>query len=191
MTLLKRIFLEKRPLIVPLALALLANAMMYGAVVRPLGVRSTGAARRADAARLDLQAAQRDLASVQAMVEGKTRAEQDLMTFYGKVLPAGLPAARSTTYATLPALARRTNVQYLQSPTDIDTANKSQRVGHLKIQMSLKGEWTNVRRFIYELEAAPSFVIIDDVTLSQNEVGQPLTLSLQLSTYYRLEGNGN
>jgi hypothetical protein len=34
-------------------------------------------------------------------------------------------------------------------------------------------------------------VIIDDVTLAQNDAGKPLTLTLELSTYFRLGVNGN
>jgi len=189
MTLLKRIFAEKRLQIILLGLAIAANAAMYGFVVRPLGVRSTGAARRAEAARLALQAAGRSLTSANTLVRGKARADEDLSMFYDKVLPASLPAARQVTYATLPALARRTNVRYLQSQTDLEVS-KSQRIGHLKIQMGLQGEWEDVRRFIYELEASPSFVIIDDVTLAQNDMDKPLALTLDLSTYYRLVANG-
>ena len=190
MTLVKRILVEKRSLIVGLGLAMAVNAAMYGLVVRPLWVRSTGAARRAEAAGLALQTAERSLAAANALVEGKAQADEDLSTFYDKVLPAGLSAARRLTYATLPALARRANVRYLQSQTSIDATLKSQRLGHLRIQMALQGEWDDVRRFIYELEAAPSFVIIDDVTLAQTDPGEPLTLTLDLSTYYRLGTNG-
>src|SRR5258706_14577124 len=145
---------------------------MYGVVVRPLGVRSTGAARRAETARLALQAAQRDLAAANALVGGKAHADEDLSTFYDKVLPASLPAARQMTYATLPALARRTNVRYLQSQTGIDVNLKGQRIGHLRIQMALQGEGEDVRRFIYELEAAPAFASIDAVTLAPTEPDQ-------------------
>ena len=31
--------------------------------------------------------------------------------------------------------------------------------------MVLQGDYENLRQFIYELESAPEFVIIDDVTL--------------------------
>ena len=34
-------------------------------------------------------------------------------------------------------------------------------------------------------------MIIDDVTLAQNDPDQPLALSLELSTYYRTGLNGN
>ncbi len=52
--------------------------------------------------------------------------------------------------------------------------------------MVLQGEYENIRRFVYELETAPEFVIIDDVTLTQADAAKPLTLTLELSTYYRL-----
>ena len=56
---------------------------------------------------------------------------------------------------------------------------------------SLEGEYESLRQFIYELESAPEFIIIDDVTLTQGEPGKPLTFKLELSTYYRLTANGS
>jgi hypothetical protein len=35
------------------------------------------------------------------------------------------------------------------------------------------------------------FLIIDGVTLAQGEVGKPLTLNIELSTYYRVMANGS
>ena len=52
--------------------------------------------------------------------------------------------------------------------------------------MVLQGDYESFRRFIYELETLAEFVIIDDVTLAQGEPGKPLTLTLELSTYYRV-----
>ena len=34
------------------------------------------------------------------------------------------------------------------------------------------------------------FIIIDDLTLSEGEANKPLSLTLELSTYYRLGANG-
>ena len=190
MTLLKRILVEKRSLVLPLALGLLVNAAAYGLWVYPLGVKTAGAADRAAAADA-LKAAERDHAAATALVTGKTTADQELSTFYDKVVPADLPAARRLTYASLPALARRTNVKYEQRHTGIEPPQKNARLGHLQIRMVLQGDYESLRRFIYELESAPAFVIIDDVALSQNDPDKPLTLILQLSTYYRLSANGN
>jgi hypothetical protein len=57
--------------------------------------------------------------------------------------------------------------------------------------MLLEGDYEHLRRFIYELETSPAFVIIDDVTLAQNDPEKPLTLTLELSAYYRLGANGD
>ena len=140
--------------------------------------------------RASFAAAERDLEAARALVAGKTLAEQELATFYDKVLPADLSAARRMTYASLPALARRTNVKYEASRTAIEPV-KNQRLGRLRISMVLEGDYENVSQFIYELETTPAFVIIDDVTLAQGDPDRPLTLTLELSTYYRTGPNGN
>ena len=190
MTLLKRILVEKRSIVAPLVIALLANVGVYALVVYPLGVKSAGAADRAIAAELALKAAERDQVAARALVTGKSHAEQELTTFYGKVLPADLSAARRMTYARLPALARKSNVKYEERRFEVDQAPKTARLGHLRIRMVLQGEYEALRQFIYEMETTPEFIIIDDVTLSQGEANKPLTLTVELSTYYRLSANG-
>jgi hypothetical protein len=189
-TLLKRILVEKRPLVLPLVLAAIANVAVYALVLRPLEQKSLGAADRAAAAVAAVADAERDYASATALVNGKTVADQELSTFYDKVVPADLPAARRMTYATLPALARQANVKYEQRKTDIEPPQKNDRLGHLEIRMVLQGDYESVRRFVYALETAPQFVIIDDMMLVQGEPTKPLTLTLALSTYFRLP-NGN
>jgi hypothetical protein len=191
MTLWKRILHEKRALVIPLALGVLLNIGVYALVVYPLGVKSAGAADRAVAATQSLANAEREFAAARNLVTGKTRAEQELATFYDKVLPADLPSARDLTYATLPALARKTNVKFVDRKVDIEPIKKDARLGVLKIRTQWQGDYESLRRFIYELESAPAFVIIDDMTLAQNDETKPLLLTLQLSTYYRLGANGN
>jgi hypothetical protein len=190
MTLLQRVLREKRSIVVPLLLALAVNIFVYALVVRPLAIRSATAADRARAAGDAVIAAQRDRDAARALVEGKTLAEQELATFYDKVLPADLSAARRMTYTSLPALARRSDVTYDASRSAIELV-KNQRLGRLRISMGLRGDWESVRQFIYELETTPAFVIIDHVMLAQNNPDGQLALSLELSAYYRSELNGD
>jgi hypothetical protein len=191
MTLLKRIVVEKRAWVIPLAIGILANIGVYLVVVYPLGVKSAGAEDRAAAAAQSLQAAERDFTAARNLVAGKTRAEQELATFYDKVLPSDLPAARRLTYATLPELAEKSNVKFIDRRMEVEPLRKDAQFGALKIATQWQGDYESLRRFIYELERAPAFVIIDDVTLALIDVNKPLTLTLQLSTYYRLGANGN
>jgi Tfp pilus assembly protein PilO len=190
MTLLRRILVERRSAIVPLLAALVINVLAYFLVVYPLGVKSATAKERADSAAISLRAAEQDLAAARARVTGKARAEQDLGVFYQKVLPVDMSAARRLTFTSIPTLARQANVRYEGRQFQDETAKAGEGLGHLKIRMALEGEYENLRRFIYELETAPEFVIIDDVTLTQGEANKPLTLTLELSVYYRRGGNG-
>lgn len=189
MTLVRRILAEKRALVLPLGLALLANIGVYALAVYPLQAKSDGAAGRAAAAARALKAAEQEQADARALVASKARADEELAKFYQKVVPPDLSGARSLTYARLPALARKTSVKYEERHSDVEIGRDS-RLGRLKIRMVLQGDYANIRRFIYELETAPEFVIIDGVTLAQVDASKPLTLTLDLSTYYRLGSHG-
>jgi hypothetical protein len=45
-----------------------------------------------------------------------------------------------------------------------------------------------MRAFLHELEAAPEFVVIDNIELGQGADGGALGVTLHLSTYYRDTG---
>jgi hypothetical protein len=187
---LKRILREKRFLALPLLLGLLANIFVYILVVYPLGVKSAGARERADAAAVALKAAEQESTAARELVAGKARAEEELMTFYDKVVPANLAAARRITYARLPELARRSSVRYEAGTFDTERDTKDNRLNRLRMHLVLRGDYENLRRFIYDVETSQEFVIIDDVTLVQPDAAMPLTLTLELSTYYRMQANG-
>jgi hypothetical protein len=189
-TLWKRIFAEHRVFILPLALGIVANIALYGLVVRPLAVKSAGAADRARTAAASLREAQREHASARALVEGKSRADQELSTFYDKVLPSDQLAAVRLTYVPLPTIATKANVKVISRRWSPELPKKDARFGRLQISAALQGDYEGVRRFIYDLESAPEFVIIDHVALAQGEAGKPLTVTLELSTYYLLGGHG-
>jgi hypothetical protein len=188
--LLQRVLAEKRGIFLPLAVVLAVNVLVYLVVVRPLGIKSAGAADRAATAAMSLQSAENELARAQALVTGKAQADEELSAFYQKVLPADVTAARRMTYASLPALARKASVRYEARTTDVDDLKDDTRFGHMKIRMVLQGDYERLRGFIYDLETAPEFVIIDDVTLVETTSTETLTLTVNMSTYFRLKPNG-
>jgi hypothetical protein len=191
MTLLSRIAAEKRGLLVPLAIALLINVAVYALVVYPLGVKSATAADRATAAAEARQAAERDMASADALVTGKAKAEQELSTFYQKVLPANYDEARRMTYARLPALARKANMRFAERHADLDQQlEQKSQLGRVRTRMTFEGSYESIRQFLYELETTSEFIIVDDVSLGQPEPNKPVTLTLEVSTYYRQGRNG-
>src|SRR5215475_10579856 len=155
MTLLRRIIGEKRGVIVAVTLALLANVAIYALVVYPLGVKSESSSDRATAAAQSRQAAERDMAAAEALVRGKSTADEELATFYDKVLPPSFDDARRMTYARLPALAAKANMRLIQREGDRDRESERQsHLGRLRTRMTLEGGYESVRRFLYELETA-------------------------------------
>jgi Tfp pilus assembly protein PilO len=191
MMLARRIFVEKRTLIIPVALGVVLNIAAYLFVVRPLAVQSAGVADRAIAAKQALALAERDLAGARELVTGTSRADEELATFYEQVLPPDQNSARRLTYLSIYHLARKMNVKFLDRKTEVEPPKRDARVGRWKIRTELQGDYENLRQFIYALESAPEFVIIDDVTLSQNDPDKPLTLTIELSSYYRLDAHGS
>jgi hypothetical protein len=186
--LVRRILLEKRAIILPLAIALVANVLAYGIVVRPLEVKSAGAADRARQTAVALTAAEKELATARALVSGKADADQELSSFYQKVLPADLASARRLTYASLPELAKKTGVRYEARSASNEDSERAAKLGHMKLTMVVRGDYRNIRQFIYELESAANFVIIDDLTITQKSANEPQQLTINMSTYFRDKG---
>jgi hypothetical protein len=190
MTLFQRIVREHRPAIVAIVVALVLNLAAYVLVVRPLGIRSATSADRARVAAANLRAAEGDRNAARALVSGKQQAEQELSTFYDKVLPADQSAARQLTYAPLPALARQTDVMWSERRSVVEAVRNSD-LSRLRINMVLEGSYDNIRRFIYVLETSPAFVIIDDVSIAEGEMDKPLVLTLELSAYFKASAHGD
>jgi Tfp pilus assembly protein PilO len=182
---LRRIFVEKRRLVVPLVGGLVLNVLILGLVVYPLVLRVRAAQSREEAALVQLAAAERDQAAARAVLEGKQKTDAALQTFYRNVLPADLAGARQITYLRLAKLAEQEGLRAGRRSAEPET-DRDSALGQLRITMSLQGDYEDVRRFIYDLESAPEFVVIEGVDIVQgSEANAPLAVNLTLTTYYR------
>ena len=187
---LKRIIIEKRLFLLPILVALAANAAVYALVVYPLADSVAGGEARAAAAAAGLKTAERDQATAAATVAGKARAEKDLAAFYADVLPQDLAAAGRVMYLQLAQLARECNLRYARRALETASARESKLVT-LTMTMTLEGNYEDIRRFVYRIETGTPFVVIDNVALAQGrEPASPLALTLVLSTFYRVTGDG-
>ena len=106
------------------------------------------------------------------------------------LLPADVVAARKLTYVNLPTMARRSSVEY-EERTYQEELKKGETLGRLEIRMVLQGDYEGLRQFIHELERAPEFIIIDELSLTELAEGDRVKLSLGLSTYFQRQGNGD
>jgi len=180
----ERIVSEKKWWIGTLALLLVLNVLAYFFVVRSLEAASTGADGRALAAADARRRAERELANVQGARSAQEKALEDLRTFYGNVLPDSLASARRMTYATLPAIADQSGVEYQRRRSDVAPLDDDSRLLRLTTVMELRGTYEDLRDFIHEVEQSPDFIVLDGVALTEINEGDPIGLVLTLSTYF-------
>jgi Tfp pilus assembly protein PilO len=189
---LQRILREKQRLIWPLALVLVANAVVFAIVVYPLSQKVALGQQEADAATVALDIARRDYANARATVTGKAQADTELKKFYGDVLPPDLSGARRITYLPIDQLAREANLRVVRLSSDTMPIRESS-LSRLTQTAVLTGDYRNIRRFIYQVETRPEFIVIDNVDLAQNEneTSGGITVTLQIATYFRTGGDGD
>jgi Tfp pilus assembly protein PilO len=187
---LRRVFDEKRRLLLPVAAALAINVLLYVGVVYPMSARLSATEARAQAAQQAQLAAEREDAAARSAVQGRERTDTALKAFYSDVLPPTLAQARQATFLRLTQLAEAHNLEPSRRNTNVEPA-KGKTVERMRATMSLQGSYEDIRRFIHEVESGEDFIVIDSVALRQGvDTGGPLTLDLTLSTYYRARPGG-
>lgn len=187
---LRRVFEEKRRLVIPVLAGLALNVVLYAAVVYPLGVRVRNTEVRARAAAEQLRAAEREEADARGIAQGRDRTEVALKAFYKDILPATHAQARHVTFLRLTQLAEQHNLEQSRRSTD-PKQEKDSMLARLQISINLRGDYEDIRRFIYDVEAGSDFIVIDSIGLQQGEEpGSPLVLRMLLSTYYRAVPDG-
>lgn len=180
-----RVIAEHRRWLWPVGIVLLVNVAVLLGVVMPLRQSVTNGAARAEASAQSLREAMADLKNAEATRDGQSQASTDLDKFYADVLPANMTAARRITHIKLAQLARSRGVDFQGNATTKDAPQDSS-LERLKVNYVLTGDWDDIRQFIYEIETGPDFVVIDNVQLFEATQDSSLSLTLDLSTYYRV-----
>lgn len=178
-------------MVIPVIGGLLLNLVLYVAIVYPLSARARSTGSRAQAAALQLQAAEREDAAARAAAQARERTDAALRAFYKDVLPPNFTQARQATYLRLSQIAEQHNLEQTRRSTDPQQVDKESSLARMRITMSLQGDWDDIRRFIYQLESGTDFIVIDSIAIREGtEPGSPLALDLNLSTYYQARPNG-
>jgi len=181
-----RVLAEQRRWLVPLGVVLAINLVVLTLVVLPLRQSVQSGASRAQASGQSLRAAMADLKDAEATRDGQAQASADLDRFYASVLPVDMSTARRMTHLKLSQLARSHDVIFQGGGASTEALRDS-TLERLKVNYALTGDWDDIRQMIYEIETGPDFVVIDNVRLVEgSETNAPLSLTLDLSTYYRV-----
>jgi Tfp pilus assembly protein PilO len=168
-------------------MGIIANVLLYVVVVFPLGRQVTSAEAEARQQREQLHAARQDYNAARATVTGKQQADAALQKFYTDVLPSDSSVARKLTFTRLSQLARQANVQ-LESGQNAVKPQKGSTLSKLTTTYTLTGDYRNVRQFIYSLETAPEFIVLENIGLTsaaEQQAKRGLAMMLEIATYFR------
>jgi len=181
---LARVVSDHRRWLVPVGIVLAINLVVLVAVVLPLRRSVESGSTRAEASARSLRDAMADLKDAEATRDGQAQAATDLDRFYASVLPGDLSSARRITGVKLSQLARAHDVRFEGGAATTESL-KGSTLERLRVNYSLSGDWDDIRQLIYAIETGPDFVVIDNVGLAEGAASAPLSLTLDLSTYYR------
>jgi hypothetical protein len=186
MPLMRRAMVEHRRLALGLASALVVNVLVYALIVAPLAERVANIEQRDLQAEQALASARLDHARASGTLAGKDRAAAELATFYADVLPQDEAGARRLTYLRVRRLAEDSGLGFQSGLTELQL-QPGRTLRRLRSQVTLSGSWNDVRAFVYQLETAPEFVVIDNVELIEAQAGENLVVTVDLSTYFRAD----
>ena len=188
--LLEQIFGDYRRLILALVVVAIVNVAIDTLVVYPLSLKVSASERRAATMTEQLRAARKDSDAVHATLARTGQAEADLARFYKDVLPPDVAGARRLTYGRLAAMASEHDLTIVTRSYSLDDSYKG-RLRRLQIEMSINGEYPDLRDFVYAVETAPEFVVIENVGVGEGGRAQGgLTVALRLATYFRAADDG-
>ena len=187
MSLASRIFTERRRVVLPLIIFLALNVVVLAAVVYPLKQSLEGSDAARAKAELDLLKARKDLKEVTDQRTSKTRADIELKKFYSEILPKSFSEARNLANFWLGGIAEQSRLTYRAGQYEAEEIRGSHLM-RFKGEVTLVGSYADIRRFLYEVETAQEFLVIERVALSQPGAAQggnqQLELALSVITYY-------
>ncbi|MGE0122999.1 MAG: GspMb/PilO family protein [Vicinamibacterales bacterium] len=181
----RRVVAEHRAWLWPLGLLVVANLLALGLAVVPMSRSVEAAEARAQQATVEARDAAAALKAATATRDGRDAAARELAVFYRDVLPTDVSAARRLLQLRLAQLARQHDVTFARANATPESIRGSS-LARLRVQAELVGRYDDVRAFLYALETAGDFVIVDSIVLTEGEgPSSPLNLTLNVSTYYR------
>jgi len=187
MTLWRRIYEERKRVILPVALAVLANIATLLLGVLPLQHSVTRAQGASADAKMALASARLLERRAKEQRASNDRAVQELTKFYQEKLPRDFPTATVTTNRYVEVAARDAGLRFEASHYDAKEIRES-RLSRATSKVTLTGSYASIRKFLYALETAEEFIVVEKVELEQPgdspALAGKLAVTLTVSTYF-------
>ena len=184
----RRVFQERRAVMLPLVALLVLDLALLALAVLPLSQsvsRLEADAQTAETALLQARLLERQATDALA---SRGRADQELSRFYVDVLPANPTAARRV-ISFLERTAGDAGLIFQRSTQPESVPLDDSRLARMSVRITLLGDYSSIRRYLYTIETAPEFVVIERVGLAgagdlrSADTGR-LEVTLDVATYY-------
>jgi Tfp pilus assembly protein PilO len=183
----RRIFDERKTVLLPLVVVVLANVAVLVLGVLPLRTSVAVAESAATQATVELGEARRQQRDAEKARASKEGADNDLRRFYTEVLPGDLPTAQKTMNLWVTEAARGAGLEFQGSQFDWGEIRDS-ALSRAYSRITLQGTYSNIRQFLHAVETAEEFVVVESVELvqqaDQGASAGGLEVSLIVSTYF-------
>jgi Tfp pilus assembly protein PilO len=181
-----RVYEERRRVIVPLVILAAVSVATLLLAEWPLQRSDANAENSALEAIVGLANARRLERQAREAADSKRRADTELQTFYADVLPRDFATATKATTRWLQQAARDAGLEFRASHFDWDQVRDS-RLSRAFSTVTLVGKYASVRRFLYAVETATEFIVVEKVAVAES-TGQGssgnLEISLGVATYF-------
>ena len=190
MSLWRRVFAERRAVVLPIVILLVGNLGVIALGVLPLKRAVVSAEESALDASQHLVAAQQQLKAARDQKTSKDRADLELEKFYGEILPPCLNCAKGAVSLAsfwLQRVAAESGMQFKSLSAFSQEPVKNSPLIRYSGQVVVTGDYANFRKFLYIAETSQEFLIIESVNVSQPALaqGSALEITLNVSTYFR------
>jgi Tfp pilus assembly protein PilO len=187
MSLWRRVYDERRAIMLPLVVLLALDLAMLALGVFPLSRLVASLDAEAQNAGTNLLRARVVEKQARDAVASRTRADQELKRFYVDILPAS-PTSSRRVMAVLQGAAKDAGLEFKRSQYDENPLEDS-RLVRMTGTINLVGDYPSIRKFLYNVETASEFVIVERVRLSQasdlrSANSGRLDITLDVATYY-------
>jgi len=187
MTLWGRVYRERKRVLVPLGIALVANLAVLILAVIPLRAALNAAGSRSLDAMRELAEARRAARQATDARASKLQADEQLRHFYTGVLPGSFQEAETTANLWLAQTAEDDGLVFKGSHFDW-TPVRDTVLSRASARITLEGSYVDIRRFLRDVETTKEFIIVERVELAdpgdQPGMTGRLQVALTVSTYF-------
>lgn len=188
MSLWRRVFEERRQVMLPLLVLLVGNLVVLAFAVLPMRQAVSSATDAARAAQDGLEAARQAHEDAKVARSRKEEADTELRRFYTQILPRTAADASGLTDFWLHSQARRSNLEFQTGQYKLEPIRDS-RLTKMSGKVLLRGTYANITRFLYDIETAEEFVVVEKVELGESGAVEAsssgvIEIALDVATYF-------